>query len=295
MIGQDGDDRVRIDAGRDGELGERHDESIVGRHVADLEALVGVSLINRTTQSMEVTEAGLRYYQGCKSILEETSALELNAAEQEGADLSGTIRLAAPEGIGSPLLLDAIQEFQTSHPGVLFDLMFDNDQTDFVSSGVDLAIRLAIALKDSSLIIRKLADTRLGLFAAPSYLEANGAPRTVADLEDHACLVFGASRFGNTWPLPTETGLRKLRLSWRLVINQTDVYRDALVKGMGIGLLPEVMATDLVSNGHLVPVTLEALFPEVGVYVVYPNKAFQPRRIRLFLEHLRNQVREHWN
>ena len=265
--------------------------AIVGRHVADLEGLLGVRLINRTTRSMEVTEAGLRYYRGCQSILEETAALELDAAEQDGADLSGTIRLAAPEGIGSPLLLDAIQGFQSRHPRVLFDLVFDNNPTDFVSTGVDLAIRLAISLEDSSLIISKLADTHLGLFAAPSYLEAKGTPRTVAELNDHACLVFGTSRFGNTWPLPTKNGLRKLRLSWKLVINETHVYRDAMARGLGIGLLPEVMASDLVSSGHLVPVTLEARFPEVGVYVVYPNKAFQPRRIRMFQDYLRNQLR----
>lgn len=265
--------------------------AIVGRHVADLESLLDLRLINRTTRSMDVTEAGLRYYQGSKSMLEQIAALEQEVSDLQGAQLSGVIRIAAPEGIGAPLLLDAVESFQASHPEVLFDLVFQNEQTDFVSTGVDLAIRFAISLDDSSLIVSKLAETRLALFAAPAYLQTHGAPATVAELEAHSCIAFGGSRFGNSWPIVTETGVQKLRFSWRLVMNQTHTYREALVRGMGIGLLPEIMATDLVEGGQLVPIVLEGRFPEVGVYAVYPDKAFQPHRVRRFLDHLRQRLR----
>ena len=264
--------------------------AIVGRHVADLESLLDLRLINRTTRSMEVTEAGLRYYQGSKSMLEQIAALEQEVSDPQGAQLSGVIRISAPEGVGAPLLLDAVESFQASHPEVLFDLVFQNEQTDFVSTGVDLAIRFAISLDDSSLIVSKLAETSLALFAAPAYLQTHGTPATVAELETHSCIAFGGSRFGNSWPMVTETGVQKVRFSWRLVLNQTHTYREALVRGMGIGLLPEIMATDLVEGGQLVPIVLEGRFPEVGVYAVYPDKSFQPHRVRKFLDHLRQRI-----
>ncbi|WP_171181971.1 LysR family transcriptional regulator [Ruegeria sp. HKCCD8929] len=267
--------------------------AIVGRHVADLEALLDLRLINRTTRSMEVTEAGTRYYHGCKSMLEQLEALEQDVATQDGVQLTGVIRVAAPEGIGVPMLLDAVQSFQELHPEVLFDLVFDNEQTDFVSSGVDLAIRLAIKLEDSSLIVSKLAETHLTLFAAPKYLDAYGIPETVEDLDDHRCLVFGGSRFGDSWPLMTEMGLQKLHQPWKIVMNQTHTYREALVRGIGIGLLPEIMAADLVATGHLRPIHLKGQFPQVGIFAVYPNRAFQPRRVGQFLDHLRRQIRAH--
>ncbi|WP_299669406.1 substrate binding domain-containing protein [uncultured Ruegeria sp.] len=167
----------------------------------------------------------------------------------------------------------------------------ENEQTNFVNTGVDLAIRLAIKLDDSSLIISKLAETGLALFAAPSYLASNGPPETVAALSQHKCLVFGGSRFGDSWPLMTKMGLQKLHLSWKVVMNHTHTYRKALVRGMGIGLLPEVMAEDLVVSGQLQPIKLSGQFPEVGVFAVYSEKAFQPCRVSLFLEHLRQQFR----
>ncbi|KIC09078.1 LysR family transcriptional regulator [Leisingera sp. ANG-M1] len=264
--------------------------AIVGRHVADLEAMLDQRLINRTTRSMEITEAGQRYYHGCKAMLVQLDALEQEVSDQHGSRPAGIIRLAAPEGLGS-LLLDAAESFQAQYPEVLFDLIFDNAQTDFVSANVDIAVRLAISLEDSSLIVSKLSNTRLGLFAAPSYLEKNGTPAGVSDLGSHACLAFGGSRFGDSWPLVSQTGVQKLRQPWRLVMNQTHIYRDALVRGMGIGLLPEIMAADLVEAGLLSPVALDARFPDVGVFAVYPNRAFQPRRVSLFLQHLRLKMK----
>ena len=188
-------------------------------------------------------------------------------------------------------MLGAVESFQAQYPGVLFDLVFDNAQTDFVSANVDLAVRLAISLEDSSLIVSKLSDTRLGLFAAPSYLAKNGTPAGVPDLGSHACLAFGGSRFGDSWPVVTQTGVQKLRQPWRLVINQTHIYRDALVRGMGIGLLPEIMAADLVEAGFLSAITLDVRFPDVGVFAVYPDRAFQPRRVSMFLQHLRLKMK----
>ncbi|MGH0000497.1 LysR family transcriptional regulator [Pseudovibrio ascidiaceicola] len=260
--------------------------AIVGRHVSDLEAMLKVRLINRTTRSMEVTEAGHRYYQGCKISLAQLAALEQDMMSKEGEALSGIIRLAAPEGLGSPHLLGAIEGFQALYPNILFDLVLDNGQTDFISENVDLSIRLAISMQDSSLIVRKLSGTRLCLYAAPAYLAEHGTPKCQEDLNQHACLAFGASRFGDSWPIVTDKGLTKLRQPWRLVVNQTQTYRKALTNGMGIGLLPAVMAEEQVKAGSLTPLSLDDTLPDVGIYAVYPNRDFQPERVSLFLEHL---------
>lgn len=263
--------------------------AIVGRHVADLETMLDQRLIKRTTRSMEVTEAGQRYYLGCKAMLEHLSALEQEVRDPEGDKLSGVIRLAAPDGM-SPILLDAIHSFQEQHPDVLFDLLLQNQQTDLVSANIDLAIRLAISLDDSTLMVRKLGQTRLALFAAPSYIREHGKPQAVEDLGKHHCIAFGGSRFGDSWPLIATKGVEKLRLPWRLVVNQTQTFRQALVQGMGIGLVPEIMVSDLEAGGALLPAGINRHFPELGIYAVWQNKDFRPDRVSRFLDHLRERI-----
>lgn len=265
--------------------------AIVGRHVADLETMLGIRLINRTTRSREITEAGQRYYAGCKAALDQISALEQDISGKQGSSVSGIIRLSAPEGLGAPILLDIIEEFQVRYPEILFDLVLDNDRTDFVSDQVDLAVRLAISLEDSSLIISKLSETQLKLFAAPSYLAKHGQPDTIAELDAHACVAMGGSRFGDSWPIVTETGIRKLRQDWRLVINQTQAYRDALARGLGVGLLPDIMARNMIASGQLVPLELDVEFPLVGIFAVYPDRTFQSKRVSMFLAHLRMSLK----
>jgi len=258
--------------------------------VADLEAMLDQRLIKRTTRSMEVTEAGQRYYLGCKAMLEHVSALEQEVRDPEGDRLSGVIRLAAPDGM-SPILLDAIHSFQAKHPDVLFDLLLQNQQTDLISSNIDLSVRLAVSLEDSSQIVKKLSQTRLALFAAPAYLQKNGTPHTIEDLKAHHCIAFGGSRFGDSWPVITDKGLEKLHLPWRMVVNQTLTFRRALVQGMGIGLVPEIMVSDLVGSRKLQLVRPGAEFPEIGIYLIWQNKDFRSHRLEKFTKHLSDALK----
>lgn len=223
-------------------------------------------------------------------MLEHLSALEQEVRDPEGDRLSGVIRLAAPDGM-SPILLDAIHSFQAKHPDVLFDLLLQNQQTDLISSNVDLSVRLADSLEDSSLIVKKLSQTSLALFAAPAYLQKHGTLQSIEDLKAHHCIAFGGSRFGDSWPVITDKGLEKLHLPWRMVVNQTLTFRRALVQGLGIGLVPEIMVSDLVENHELQLIRPGAEFPEVGIYLVWQNKDFRSHRLEKFTEHLSDWLR----
>lgn len=270
---------------------QRLTPAMVGRHVADLEQMLGLQLIRRTTRSMEVTEAGHSYYQGCKAMLAQLAALEHAVGSAQDTVTTGTIRVAAPDGLGPSVLMDAIAAFVADYPGMAFDLVLDNAMTDLVTSGADLTLRLAVALDDSSLIARELGRTGLSLYAAPAYLAANPLPVTSVDaLREHACLCFSASRFGDSWPLLTASGVHKLRLSWRLLANQSHVYREAMLRGLGIGLLPDIMAADWVRAGTLARISGPLAFPQLGVYAVYPSAQLQPARVRRFLQVLQRVV-----
>ena len=262
--------------------------ALVGRYVDEMERMLGLRLIRRTTRSMEVSHEGQQYYKGCKELLDQMAALESSIAAQQSVPLSGVIRVAAPDGLGKPFVLDAISSYQSQHPEVQFEVLLDNDMTDHVSAGVDVMLRLAVSLDDSSLIVAPIGHTALALWAAPSYLSQKGIPNNISDLHAHACLCFGSSRFGDNWLLAKDQNTYKIQLPWRLVSNQTHLLRDAVVQGLGIGLIPTIMMQLWLEQGLVQAVLPDLEMPELGIYALYPKKEYVPVRVQSFIVHLKD-------
>lgn len=266
--------------------------AIIGRHIGNLEKSLGVRLVNRTTRKMEITEAGRQYYDGCKRLISQLEALDQSISDDLSAVPSGNIRVAAPEGLGTPFLLDAIETFQDQYPDISIDLLLENRPSDVVGGNIDLAIRLVTVLEDSSLIVRKLSATSLALLGAPDYIQRNGRPNCIADLRNHDCLHFSTVRYGGNWPYVANGKIMKFSTDWKLVTNQTQTFLDALVRGMGLGLVPMIMAHQRILTGELTVIDLKETLPEVGVYLVQPYRDLVPRRVSLFADHLARHVKQ---
>lgn len=259
--------------------------AIVGRHIADLEAMLKTRLLARTTRSMNLTEAGRQYYQGCKESIAKIEEIEHEILLTQNNEPQGVLRVAAPEGLGAPILLDVIEQVKYKYPKIRFEVVLDNNQNDLVSSSVDVSIRLAVKLEDSTAIVKSLGQTCLRLMASPEYIKRFGVPNSANELEEHSCVNFAASRFGDSWPIQTNK-LEKLRLPWDLVSNNTSFYKEAIKKGFGIGLLPEIMASVDLQSGDLQLLNVDLQFPEIGIYALYPSRAYQPAKLRVFLQEL---------
>lgn len=144
--------------------------------LARLEAYYGATLLNRTTRSISLTDAGRLVLERARTILAEASDLETQI--KLGIDqLSGTIRLSAPIDLGENLIVPLIDRFMDRHPDVAVELQLSDGYVDIVGQGLDLALRFG-ALKDSSLMARKIGDNRRVICAAPAYIKAHGAPST---------------------------------------------------------------------------------------------------------------------
>lgn len=266
--------------------------AIVGRHIDNLEKSLGVRLINRTTRTMEVTSAGKRYYEGCKRLIAQVESLEQSVVEDPTILPSGIIKVAAPEGLGTPLLLNTIETFQDLYPDISVDLLLENTPTDIVGENVDIAVRLATVLEDSSLIVRKVCDTRLPLLASPRYIEHKGMPKSINDLRNHDCLHFSTARYGGNWPYLAGGKIRKFNADWKFVTNHTATFLNAIVHGVGIGLSPMIMARPFVQSGELQIVEIEEDFPDVSVFLVLPYRDLVPKRVSLFADHLTHQIKQ---
>ncbi len=165
-------------------------KSAVSRRLVDLETRLGVRLINRTTRTSSLTDAGRSYYERVIKIVDDIT--ELNAlTEDSNLALEGTIKLAAPLSFGLCHLSPAISAFVKQYPQLSINVDFSDRQLDLVEEGLDLAFRIAY-LKDSSLIARKISQIRMLLCASPNYLNQHGIPKTPNDLTNHQLLHYNS-------------------------------------------------------------------------------------------------------
>ncbi len=261
--------------------------AIVGRRIAALENSLGFVLLNRTTRKMLLTPSGKAYYEGSKKIIENLEELEDALGSEHQKTPGGVIRLSAPDGLGAPFLVDAIKEFQKQYPNVRFDLLLQNNQVNLIEESIDLAFRFSFDLQDSSYIANKFGETTFNMYAAPSYVEKYGKPKHFSELEKFRCLHMGANRYGDYWNLIVEGENVTYRQPWSVVLSNTESYLAAIVKGMGIGVLPELFAKNEFKKGSILKIEGLAEFPTIGIYGIYPTRKHMPHRLRLFIDFLK--------
>jgi len=265
-------------------------KSGVSRRLGELEARLGVRLLNRTTRRSSLTDAGRHYYEGAVRLLSDLTELDALVADSE-ASLEGRLRLAAPLSFGMGHLAPAIDDFMRTHAGVLIDIDFSDRQVDLVAQGVDLAIRIA-ELRDSTLRARRICPVRLMLCASPAYLKQQGAPRTAEELQRHRILHYDIGGGPALRLSDGRGGEQLLHIRPSLVANNGDFLRDLAIAGHGIIMTPSFIAWQAVATGELVPL-LETLWPPpLNAYAVYPQTRYLSRRARAFIEFLADRFGE---
>jgi len=264
-------------------------KSAVSRRLAELEAHLGVSLIQRTTRRLNLTDSGRDYYARCVAILADVEEAEA-AVSLAHAALKGQLKVALPLSFGLLHLAPLIQDFMRQHPEVRFELDFNDRQIDLMQEGFDLAIRIA-TLADSSLIARRLAPIRHVVCASPAYLAAHGTPQAAADLAQHSCLAYSNVRDPGLWNCrdPDGTPLQ-VRVPVRLAASSGEFLLHAAVAGEGVVLLPTFYVCNALRSGQLQQVLADHAWPELAAYAVYPPTRHLSSRARALIDFLAAQL-----
>jgi DNA-binding transcriptional LysR family regulator len=260
----------------------------VTKHVAWLEELLGAQLLIRTTKSVSLTEAGLTLLEGGQDLLDR---FELVGEAVRGAvkAAKGIIRVGTPPSFGAVHLVPMVTSFSTAHPGVQFVMHLDDGRVDIAGEGLDLSLRIAPSLKDTSLVAQKLGSVPQLLVASQTYLAAKGEPQTREDLSHHDCLVNALKSPTNFWTLTGPDGTKSVRVSGTKRSNFGEPLRHAAILGRGISMHPNYMVAEDIQTQRL-KVVLPAYRPTgLDVYAVYPSRRNMPRRVRLFIEFLRER------
>lgn len=261
----------------------------VSKHVAELENRLGTKLLNRSTRQLSLTEAGKEYYDRCSELLSDLEELE-SSVGQSRSEPTGTLRVNIPVTFGRMYLLPILWEFMSQYPDLKIDLVMDDGYVDLVKDGVDLAIRVG-PLPDSSLIARKIGDSPRVTVASPDYLAEHGEPKTLTDLEDHSCIVYTFLTTRNEWHFNGASGEEKLRVHGDFSASSPDAIREAVVAGVGIAVTPLWLVHDALTQGKVKEILTDYDPTPLEIHAVYPDRRFVPRRVGLFIDHLKTSMK----
>ncbi len=262
-------------------------KTTVTQLVQQLEARLRVKLLNRTTRQVKITPDGAVYYERVVRLL----------ADLEDADTSLSSALASPKGrlrvdVPSPLarliLMPALPAFHERYPEIQFDMGVSDRMVDLIGDNVDCVLRGG-EVTDPSLIVRHVGDLRLGVYAAPSYLERAGTPRHPRELIDthHRTVGYLRSRSGKVAPITMRREDEQIVVQGRYVVAVDDgnAYLAAGVAGMGVLWLPHYMAEAHVARGELMPLFEDGWQCDpMPMYVAFPPNRHVSAKLRAFID-----------
>lgn len=266
-------------------------KSRLSRRIAELEARLGVRLLQRTTRKLSLTEAGQQYHRHCVAMREQADAAEEAVALVHG-EPRGTVRITCPVTLAQSTIGPLLPLFLRQHPEVRIDMQVSNRVVDVVQEGVDIALRVRPTLDDSgSLVVKNLGPTSTLLLASPALLERQGRPKSAEDLARLSTVAMSAADGRASWGLRGPGG-REYELQHHPVYTADDMLtlKFAVLEGTGIGVLPDYLCTREVNDGRLVD-ALPGWAPRTGVvHAVFSSRRGMVPAVRRLLDFLGEHV-----
>ncbi len=254
--------------------------SRVSRALVRLERDLNQYLILRTTRSFQVTSAGRKLFRDVQPIIQQISGLE-KSISNESEELTGVIRITAPEDFGQVLLAPIVAELSVLHPGLEFDLNLTDAYVDLVRTETDIGIRGG-KLKDSTLKAKFLGKSSFSFVASPSYLEKFGTPKKPSDLTKHRCIYspLGPSSHRNEWQITNGARKEKVEFTPNWKLNHKGMALALAKAGLGITLLPSSMTARYLESKELMTVLPSWGLEEAPIHLVYPPQRMLSRKVR---------------
>jgi DNA-binding transcriptional LysR family regulator len=262
--------------------------SVISKHITRLERSLGVRLLNRTTRRLSLTDAGYAVLDHCTAISKAAEAIEL-VASTFNTEPRGVLRLSAPGSFGSLHIAPALPDLLARYPQLTIEMVLSDKLVDLVEDRFDVAVTSDV-IPGANLVVRKLAPIQWVVCATDAYLRRHGTPREVRDLQHHNCVFFSSNvTSGNEWRFLHGQTEHIVQVKGNFKVNNSQAVREAILGGLGIGLLPT-----FVVGAHMGPAQLRILLPEykpVGLFDAnflahYVAGKFVPPKVRVCVDFL---------
>ncbi len=254
----------------------------VGRKISDLEAHLKIKLLNRSTRSLTLTDAGQSYFAACKHILEDVDSAERAAAGEYNTP-SGRLTLSAPIVFGRLHIVPIVVDFLKDYPDIDIRLALGNRVVSLLEEHIDLGVRVG-PLPDSSLLAIRVGITHHVVCASPAYLAAFGTPLVPSDLTHHKCVSFDGYSSLEFWEFPNGGLTETIPIHSRLIVSTVEAAMDAAIAGIGITRVFSHHVAHAQRDRTLTLLLQEYQPVSSPIHLVYPASRQIPLKLRAFLD-----------
>jgi LysR family transcriptional regulator for bpeEF and oprC len=256
----------------------------VSKQVAALEEHLGAQLLQRTSRSLTLTEAGRDFYESGVRLLGELEAAESRVGRGAIAP-SGLVRANVTPVFGRLYIVPRLRDFFARYPGVSVELVVTDHLVNLVEQAVDVGVHTG-ELSDSSLVTRKIAQTRIVTVATPAYLAALGEPQTPDDLERHACVIYAPDGAARAWGFAGRFGPLDHQPKGAFRTNDAEQIRAAVLGDMGLAHAPGWLFASEIASGAVRPVLVDYEPAKLSISAVRPGGKFLASKVRVFIDFL---------
>lgn len=257
--------------------------AVVSYHIKKLESHLGVKLLNRSTRSIALTEAGTEYYQSCRIIADQATTAN-QQIENLKNEPEGLLKVTCPVNVGLQMVVPALNEFRRLYPKIELDVMLTDEVVNIIQEGIDLAIRGA-PLPDSGLQARKLSTLQTCLCGSPDYFKRNGRPLDPTELEQHDWVIYKLT----SGAIDLSKGSRSYSIAVKgnIKTNNAAARTAFLEGGHGLGRIPVYDAWPKIQAGTLESVLDDYQLKDIDIYGVFPPGSAASKKLRLLIDYLK--------
>lgn len=256
--------------------------AVVSYHIKKLEQQLGITLLNRSTRSIALTQAGSDYYQRCRIIAQQASAAN-QQIENVKNEPEGLLKITCPVSVGLHTIVPALDKFRKIYPKIELDLMLTDEVINIVKEGIDLAIRGA-PLADSGLQARKLAVLDTCLCGSPDYFQCYGRPTNPNELLAHTWVIYKLT--SNKLTLEKAGRIHTIEVKGAIATNNAAARTAFVEGGQGLARIPTYDAWPKIKAGRLQSVLDDYQLKAIDVYGVFPPGAANSKKLRLLIDFL---------
>ena len=258
--------------------------AVVSYHIKKLESQLGVKLLNRSTRSIALTEAGTEYYQSCR-IIAEQAAIANQKIENLKNEPEGLLKITCPVNVGLQMVVPALDNFRRLYPKIELDVMLTDEVVNIMQEGIDLAIRGA-PLPDSGLQASKLSTLPMCLCGSPEYFKKYGRPSTPAELEQHAWVIYKLT--SDTIELKKGSRSYSIKVKGSIRTNNAAARTAFIEGGHGLGRIPVYDAWPKIKAGTLELILDDYQLTNIDIYGVFPLGSASSKKLRLLIDYLKD-------
>ncbi|TWX58553.1 LysR family transcriptional regulator [Colwellia hornerae] len=266
--------------------------SAVSRQISRLEDALGIKLLQRTTRQLALTESGTLTFNYCKQMIE-SAEQAVNASSSTTSTVSGLLRVAAPKSLANRVLRPLFVEFLKCYPDIQLHLKVTDRILDPIHDGVDFLIHI----NDNP--IEALVNVKIGrseqvLCASPDFLANHVLPTHPDDLKDLPCLCLGENMSDSRWRFSQKNQKTTVQVTGSYLLNHSEMRRDAIEQGFGIGSLPDYIAQQGISSGKLIPLLKDWRLQgnyQGDICLQYVQSKYLPNKNRIFIDFMKQKLR----